>query len=250
MASWYCQIDGATKGPLTAVELRGMAAFGEITPSTPIRREDRSDWIEARKIAGLEFPEQRAVQTQPLAEEAPSLELAPASESPSKPPATKRCPFCAEVIQQAAVKCKHCGEMLVRDGGGPSSYNHAPAMATAYSDAQPDLRKIAGKQRTLIYFILAGLVLELPIMLLSSSVPLLGLPVALVYLFFRVFVTVDLGLAAFQDRVLPVLLGIMTAIPCLGIILLLVINGKATSVLQRNGVKVGLMGADMSSIGY
>jgi len=43
-----------------------------------------------------------------------------------------------------------------------------------------------------------------------------------------------------------ILLGILTLFPCLGLIILLVVNQKATTVLTQNGLKVGLLGADMS----
>jgi len=41
-------------------------------------------------------------------------------------------------------------------------------------------------------------------------------------------------------------LGIGTFIPCLGLLILLMINGKATKILAENGHHVGLLGADLS----
>ncbi len=48
---------------------------------------------------------------------------------------------------------------------------------------------------------------------------------------------------------LGVLLGVLSLVPCIGLIVLLIVNGKATSVLKQNGIKVGLLGANLSAIG-
>jgi hypothetical protein len=45
-----------------------------------------------------------------------------------------------------------------------------------------------------------------------------------------------------------VVLGILTLIPCIGLIALLIINGKATAVLKNHGIKVGFFGARASDV--
>jgi hypothetical protein len=48
--------------------------------------------------------------------------------------------------------------------------------------------------------------------------------------------------------VIGVAMGVLSLIPCIGLLVLLVMNGKATSVLRLNGIRVGLLGADPAMI--
>lgn len=45
-----------------------------------------------------------------------------------------------------------------------------------------------------------------------------------------------------------VVLGLLTLVPCLSLIIIVIANAQATGVLQRNGVRVGLIGARMGDI--
>jgi hypothetical protein len=47
---------------------------------------------------------------------------------------------------------------------------------------------------------------------------------------------------------LGILLGLLTLIPCVGLIVLVIINVQATSILRANGVEVGFLGASSSDI--
>lgn len=57
-----------------------------------------------------------------------------------------------------------------------------------------------------------------------------------------------LATKVYDSMVTIVFLAIMLLLPCLGLIALLVVNQKATTVLRQNKIKVGFLGADPNSI--
>jgi hypothetical protein len=110
-----------------------------------------------------------------------------------------------------------------------------------------ELRSIAVYQKgilicILIYFVAVIAQFALPPALrLFLAIPVLGVIVAAtVFVFLLATKVYSTGIG--------VLLAILTLIPFVGLIVLLVINGKATTVMKRNGVAVGLLGARMSDL--
>lgn len=58
--------------------------------------------------------------------------------------------------------------------------------------------------------------------------------------------TILLAGRAFNSIIIGILLGLIVLVPCIGLLMLLGINQRAVMILKANGIKVGLMGADMA----
>lgn len=107
-----------------------------------------------------------------------------------------------------------------------------------------DVRSVATYQKGILVCILLYLCAVVAQFFVPEQVRLLlGLGVLLVGVAGTVFVFL---LATKVYGVgLGILLGLVTLIPCVGLITLLIVNGKATNVLRQNGYKVGLLGAKL-----
>lgn len=114
-----------------------------------------------------------------------------------------------------------------------------------------NLRKVATYQRGIIFCILGYMVAAV----LSFVVPVPAVRIVLSLLAFGISVTgaVFVFMLAIQvyNVAAGVVLGICTLIPIVGLIILLVINGRATKVLRESGVRVGFLGANPATVpGY
>ena len=115
------------------------------------------------------------------------------------------------------------------------------------SGSRDDLRRVAVYQKGILVCILIYFVAVFGQFALPEQVRLFlaigSLCVALagaVFSFLLAMKTYGTGLG--------ILFGILCLVPLVGLFILLVVNGKATGVLKQNGIKVGLLGADLSTI--
>jgi hypothetical protein len=86
---WYCEIAGREIGPLSAQQLRAMAAKGQILSNDCVRQGEQGSWVLARQVRGLLQPSPDLARPKPPVFQAPvpeSLPETPVAPSPPPPP--------------------------------------------------------------------------------------------------------------------------------------------------------------------
>lgn len=126
-------------------------------------------------------------------------------------------------------------------------------------DDEPDerppdaLKRIVRYQRWLIAVVLAQLALWggfIAIMALSGGRgTTVGFPVALTFLLGAVGgIFVFLLSWELRGPFTAVVFGLATVIPCMGLIILTLVNGYATTELRKHSIPVGLFGASLTAV--
>ncbi len=179
------------------------------------------------------------------------------------PTAENACPSCGKEFRADAVICVHCGldrrsgkkvaVTRIKEAPRPSlevgSPYKSPQAGGSTTGRRRDIQSIATFQKGILFSILLRLmitVVAIVINLAQIEMPfailiILNLISIATVVISAVFVIL-LGMKVYNTA-LGILFGILACIPCIGLIFLLIVNGKATSILRENGISVGLMGA-------
>jgi hypothetical protein len=126
----------------------------------------------------------------------------------------------------------------------PSLPPQQPSPILEYGTNRRDLREIALRQKVILLCILVYILAIFGQYAIPKEFRIfLALPVLGVLIVADVFVF--LLATKIYGTALGIVLGILTLIPCVGLITLLIVNSKATALLRAGGLKVGLLGASV-----
>jgi hypothetical protein len=122
---WYCRISDEESGPISAPELKVMAAKGLLSPQDMVRRGEKGTWVTAARVKGL-FSQGEAPAARTPA--GPSPQSKPAQTAPAKP---KR------ILRAKAVADDAEATVSVR----PASLSEHSAANDRPSEGPPPLRR-------------------------------------------------------------------------------------------------------------
>ena len=89
---WYCEIAGREIGPLSAQQLRAMAAKGQILSNDCVRQGVEGSWILARQVRGLLPPSPDLPRPKPPSFQPPEPDTLPVAQRLSEAPAAPTSP--------------------------------------------------------------------------------------------------------------------------------------------------------------
>jgi hypothetical protein len=113
------------------------------------------------------------------------------------------------------------------------------------------LRRVARYQQWVLYALLANIAFNVGAMALRGQdniVIAIGILAAFLVIIVLTMVSIALLASELYNVGIAVLCAILMIVPCVSLITLLIVNGKATSFLQQHGIKVGFMGTNPNSI--
>jgi len=156
------------------------------------------------------------------------------------------CPMCGEMILTTAAKCRYCGEVFdptLKKGKGRGGKTK-------------EIRTIAVSQKYLIICVLIQIVAYIGLIGATASSPKSpGGPALVATLLFSLmfWVSAIAGMVfacmlanKVYNLAVAIVVVILSLIPCVGLLTLLMVNGKATQILRDKGYHVGFLGTDLS----
>ena len=111
-------------------------------------------------------------------------------------------------------------------------------------------RKVAEYQRWVIYTLLANILLYVVALPMARNDLLTSFIIIALYLLVGIFAVFAAYMLAKEvsNPGVAIICAILMFMPCISLIALLIINQKATSFLQSQGIHVGLLGTDPKKI--